>query len=41
VTVFDQWFTIFDNIDDDLFDGELRVNDLEYPRVKVKITFRD
>jgi len=36
-----QWITLFEDPEDDLFDGELGVNDEELPRIHVSFTIED
>lgn len=38
---FKQWFTIFDTLDDDIFDGYLGVDDEEKPRIYVGFEIKD
>lgn len=38
---FKQWFTVFDTIDDDIFDGAIGEDDDEKPRILIGIEIRD
>lgn len=38
---FSQWLTIFDTLDDDIFDGVLGEDDEEIPRIKVRFEIKE